>query len=457
MALREHAKQTRTFARRNKLIHHELIIDAADREWQSFPQTQGWDGPAMALREAFDLSRGTAGQGSNSLHIRQFNERVILAALRRLGEASKADLARYAQLTNNAAGQIVRELEQQSLIKTLGKRSGSRGQPATLLALNSDGAYAIGVTIGRRSLRSLLVDFHGQVLERRAREQVWPTPDDATAFILESIEAFRAVLAPPTRRRIAGLGIAMPYNMGSWQKELAMPAEAASAWRDLDVVATVAAQVDLPVFAENDGTAAAAAELFRGHGRTIESFFYVFIGAAIGGGIVTGGDFQRGMHGNAGDVGLMPVAPSKLASAVQPEAGVDVLLSRASVTALLRHLNHSGFAIRTEQELAGALDAARPAIAEWTQDCADALVVPILSAVRLLDIDTVVIDSDLPPPLVDDLIRTANDHLRRASPEQRAAPTLMHGSIGPEAAAIGAAILPLHLNFSPSRDVLMGH
>jgi predicted NBD/HSP70 family sugar kinase len=457
MAVREHAGQERPFVRRNKLIHHELIIDAKAREWQTSLNERDRKCPATSLWEELELSRGMPGQGSNSVHIRQFNERVILAALRRLGEASKADLARYAQLTNNAAGQIVRELEQQSLIKTLGKRAGSRGQPATLLTLNSDGAYAIGVTIGRRSLRSLLVDFHGEVLARRSKEQVWPLPQDAIAFIHESIEAFRAKLPPPTRRRIAGLGVAMPYNMGSWQKELGMPAQAVAAWSDFDLVAAVERQVDLPVFAENDGTAAAAAELFRGHGRTIDSFLYLFIGAAIGGGIVTGGDFQRGMHGNAGDVGLMPVAPSTLASAVPSNARFDVLLSRASVTALLRHLDHSGFGIRTERDLAACLDNAAPAIAEWTEDCADALVVPILSAVRLLDIDTVVIDSDLPPALVRDLIRLTNDHLRRASPESREAPTLMHGSIGPEAAAIGAAILPLHLNFSPNRDVLMGH
>jgi predicted NBD/HSP70 family sugar kinase len=407
--------------------------------------------------EDSNLSRGSGGQGSNSVQIRQFNERVILAALRRLGEASKADLARYAQLTNNAAGQIVRELEQQSLVKTLGKRSGNRGQPATLLTLNSDGAYAIGVTIGRRSLRSLLVDFHGEVLERRAREQVWPLPQDAVDFILESITAFHATLPTSARSRIAGLGIAMPYNLGSWQKELSMPAGALAAWNNFDFLARVRREVDLPIFVENDGTAAAAAELFRGHGRKIDDFLYLFIGAAIGGGIVTGGDFQRGLHGNAGDVGLMPVAPSKLSSAMQPNAAFDVLLSRASVNALVRHLSSQGFAVRTEQELVAALPEAKQAVEEWIEDCADALVAPILSAVRLLDVDSVVIDSDLPSGLIDSLIRSTGDHLRRASPESREPPLLMQGSIGPEAAAIGAAILPLHLNFSPNRDVLTGH
>ncbi len=82
----------------------------------------------------------TTGQGSNSVNLRLFNERVILTALRRLGSASKADLARHAKLTSNTAGVIVRELEAQRLIRTEGKRSGLRGQPATLLSLNAEGA-----------------------------------------------------------------------------------------------------------------------------------------------------------------------------------------------------------------------------------------------------------------------------------------------------------------------------
>ncbi len=373
----DRARDDQRTAEANKLIHGELIIDASDAQWQTSLNEGGWLGLA-SLREEFELGRTSGGQGSNSVNIRQFNERVILAALRRLGEASKADLARYAQLTNNAAGQIVRELEQQSLIRTLGKRAGGRGQPATLLTLNSDGAYAIGIKIGRRALRALLVDFHGEVLERHGKEQGWPLPEDAVAFILESIDVFRSRIAGPARKRIAGLGIAMPFNMGSWQRELGISSAALSAWNAFDLVAHLEARIDLPIFVENDGTAAAAAELFRGAGRKIDDFLYLFIGAAIGGGVVSQGDFQRGMHGNAGDVGLMPVAPSKLSSALQPNSPYDVLLSRASVSALLRHLNHRGFAIKTQSELEGSLAGAGEAVAEWIEDCADALVVPIL-------------------------------------------------------------------------------
>lgn len=402
------------------------------------------------------MGRGIEGQGSNSINVRQFNERIILAGLRRLGEASKADLARYAQLTDNAAGQIVRGLEKQQLIRSLGKRSGGRGQPATLLALDANGAYSIGIKVGRRSLVALLVDFSGKILARRTMELSWPQPEDAVAFVVESALQLQEHIAEPDRSKIAGLGVAIPYNMGSWLRELGTTSAAIKAWNHFDLAACLEHELDLPVFIENDGTAAAAAELFCGHGRETDDFLYFFVGTAIGGGVVTDGDYQRGLRGNAGDVGLMPVAPSKLTSAPASEASYDVLLSRVSVNALFRHLDHYGFRVQTRQALHDVLNEAGGPIGEWIEDSADALVGPILSAIRLLDIETVIIDSDLPTVLIDDLIMATVSQLGDASPESREPPSLRHGSIGAEAAAVGAAIIPLHLNFGPNRDVLTG-
>ena len=85
------------------------------------------------------------GQGSNSVNIRQFNERVVLSALRRLGQASKADLSRSVNLTHNATGMIVKELDGRGLVRDDGKRMGARGQPATLLSLDPEGLSLIHI------------------------------------------------------------------------------------------------------------------------------------------------------------------------------------------------------------------------------------------------------------------------------------------------------------------------
>ncbi len=397
-----------------------------------------------------------SGQGSNSAHVRQFNERVILSQLRRLGQASKADLARHANLTNNTAGVIVQELQASGLIRADGKRRGERGQPATLLTLDPAGAYSIGVKIGRRSVDTILVDFMGSVLDQRRHERSFPWPDEAIAMVAADVAAVRGALPAGGSARLAGLGVATPYSMGSWLRELDLPADAARAWIGVDVAARLAAATGLPTLLENDGTAAAMAELFQGRGREVDDFLYVFIGGAVGGGVVTGGECRRGVHGNAGDIGLMPVAGSRLPTAPAPSGTYDILLTRASINALVRHLRGSGVPVLTRDDIDEAIAARGDLVEAWLDDCADALVAPLLAGASLLDVQAIVLDGDLPRPVLLSLVERLGRLLKAAAPEAREPPPLCLGRIGRQAAAIGAAILPLHLNYGPSREILVG-
>jgi predicted NBD/HSP70 family sugar kinase len=73
----------------------------------------------------------------------------------------------------------------------------------------------------------------------------------------------------------------------------------------------------------------------------------------------------------------------------------------------------------------------------------------------VLDVPVVVVDGTLPRAVLDQLIARLEQGLASASPESREPPRLMRGTVGRDAPAIGAAILPLHLNFNSSRDVLL--
>jgi predicted NBD/HSP70 family sugar kinase len=423
---------------------------------ENAPKTGGHAMPHRLLGGGKMPSKSPAGQGSNSANLRQFHERVILTALRRLGQASKADLARHARLTDNTVGVIIRELQQRQLVRVEGRRSGGRGQPATLLSIDGDGAHAIGVKIGRRSLDGVLVNFRGQVLRHRRIEQAFPPPEEALELAVDLVSDLRRVVPSEHARRLAGIGLAMPYNLGSWRRELDIHSSTYEAWNGFDLAGSLGAETGLPVFTENDGTAAAIAELFQGHGREIEDFLYVFLGTAVGGGVVLGGDYYRGPRGNAGDIGLMPVAASRLAAAPRPDGPYDVLLTRASISLLIRHLRASGVQVETRADLDAAIALHPAPVDEWLEDCVDALVAPLLSAVRVLDLETVVMDADLPVEIVDRLVTRLGRRLGACAPEARDAPRLLRGTIGRAASAVGAAILPLHLNFSPTRDVLLG-
>jgi len=387
-----------------------------------------------------------SGAEDASLAVRLDSQRLILQRLRRLGEASRADLAREAALTHTAIGQIIKYLERAGYVRTIGrKHQGHRGQPATLLALDPRGAYAIGVRLDRLRIETVLADLSGTVIAHRTHDVMLPPPETALGLLREDVEELIHNVPAARRRRIAGIGIARPYNLGAWLAELDLPAEHFAAWDNFALTDELERTCGLPVQQENDGTAAAIAELFHGHGRGADDFLYVFIGRAIGAGLVLGGQTLRGSAGNAADLGVVPVAASRLASAPPPRDGREMLLGRASTTALLRHLRFRG-------ETAASLTAPRrtPAVEEWLEDCASALVEPLLTARALLDLPLVILDGDLPGPVLDDLIARLAPRLAAATAPARRPPALRRGSFGAQAGALGAATLPLFLRFGPA-------
>lgn len=399
--------------------------------------------------------RTATGHGTNSVLVGDFNERVLLSTLRRFGPASKADLARRMGLTSNATGVIVRKLEDGGLVRMSGKRYGGRGQPATLLELDPSGAFAIGVRIDRDMISSVLVDLQGTVLDRAFIPEL-PAPEEAVALIAGHVSGFRRSLGPFASRRVAGIGVASPYNFGSWLVELGLAGDTLRPWDGFDVQANLALATGLPIVVENDGSAAAVGELLHGHGRAFDDFIYFFVGSAIGGGVVLNGDYLRGPHANAGDVAVMPVGPSTLGSAPARPGTLMPLIGRASLSVLARHLRWRGAPTRSSLELHDAIARAPAAFAEWADDAADALTVPILTSSHLLDVQTVIIAGDLSPDHLGVLNAKVAQRVAASVAESRSAPAVIVGGVGRDAGAVGAASLPFHVSYSPMRELLTG-
>lgn len=407
------------------------------------------------------MTASKAGRGVNSASLRLYNERALLLALRRAGEASKADLARMAQLTNTAVGSIVQTLADEGLVEQAGRRTeGQRGQPASLIRLKAKGAFGIGVRLDRGSIETVMVDFAGELLASHAHQLVLPHPEQALELVCRDIEAMRARLGPAEQKRLLGIGVAQPYNLGAWLRELDVHGEdfqaSFRAWDEADFAAMLNTVTGLPVFSENDGTAAAVAELFYGRHHA-QHFLYVFLGPAIGGGVVLNGDCVRGVSGNAGDIAMMPVPPSALPSAPTP-AGKrrDLLLSRASLNALTRHLRYHGVAVDGHADLQRQAELGHPAVAEWIDDCVDALAPALQSALAVLDVPMVIFDADIDGGLVPALIDRLQQALADSAPEARTPATVVRGCFGANAGAVGAASLPMFMNFSPRAELLKG-
>ncbi len=401
------------------------------------------------------MERDQATRVAGPMRLRRYNERLLLQLLRRIGEASKAELARRTHLTSTAVGTIIQALQDDDLITPTGRRvEGQRGQPATLVQINPKGAFGIGVRLDRDAIETALVDLGGEILDRRVHNRILPPPLQTLELVRADIAALLAGMRPAERVRIAGIGVAQPYNLGAWLRELGLAKPDFSAWDGFDFASALGDETGLPVFSENDGNAAAIAELFYGCGRRYDDFIYVFMGPVIGCGVALDGTCLRGVTGNAGDIAVMPVRPSALPSAPKPAGKWDMLLSRASLNALARHLRWCGEEVRTHTDLEGFVRAGHPAVDEWLADCVDALAPALRAALCMLDVPVVVVDADVDAGLIGRLREALARELAETAPEARGVPEIVRGSFGTEAGAIGAASLPMFFSFSPRSEVL---
>jgi predicted NBD/HSP70 family sugar kinase len=280
-----------------------------------------------------------------------------------------------------------------------------------------------------------------------------PSPDEALAMISADVEAFYEVAEQLSPGRVLGIGLARPYHLGAWLDRLDLNNPALKLWDDVDFAAALQNATGLDVHEENDGTAAAIAELFHGFGRECDDFAYFFLGPAIGGGVILNGDYRRGRSGNAGDVAMLPVPHSRLASAPPARGANEVLLTRASIAALVRHLAWHGHPVTELEALPAAIAACPLGFEEWLEDCVQALIGPMMAAQALLDVSNVVLDGDLGAEIMATLTERLRLAMARTMPEACVPPSLRLGTFGSNAHSLGAASLPLFIDFAPRAAV----
>jgi predicted NBD/HSP70 family sugar kinase len=395
-------------------------------------------------------------RGSSQGGLRQYNERVVLQAVRLHGALAAAELARLTHLTAQAISLITKRLLDDGLLVKGAPKRGKVGQPSVPLALNPEGAYAVGVKVGRRSLDVLLVDFEGRVRERASCSYAFPDPDQVLAEISRQVQGFVQGLGAAGRERLQGIGIAAPLSMGGWQPLLAFPAALAERWARTDLRTEVEQRTGLPVELLKDTAAACVAELVAGRGRSVKSFLYVFIDTFAGGGLVIDSHLRMGSHGNAGAIGSMPLglADRTQADGAAPPAPAQ-LLSVASLLTLEARFEAAGLdpAASFDER---ALQAPWRGFTEvWLQQAGLAIALAVNSAACLLDLDGVILDGNFSRSLLRALQTAIEAALDRYNWEGVVRPQVLPGTIGSDARAIGGALLPLYANFAPDRDLFL--
>jgi glucokinase len=172
-------------------------------------------------------------------------------------------------------------------------------------------AYYIGLDLGGTNIKAGVADENGRAI---AKVSV-PTgaeagPDRVIANIAsagrQAVEAAKLSL-----RQIDYVGIGAPGPV-NFDAGIVLAAPNLPGWKNIPLRDRIAADLGRPAVLENDGNAAAFAELWAGAGRdpSIRHLLMLTLGTGVGGGFIANGKLIRGANGYGSEPGHIIVNPA---------------------------------------------------------------------------------------------------------------------------------------------------
>lgn len=388
-------------------------------------------------------------RGTNQSGMRDHNERLVLSLVRRHGALAKSDIARMTGLSAQTVSVIMRGLEQDGLLARGEPVRGRVGQPSIPMSLAAEGAFFLGLKVGRRSADLVLTDFRGRLRAARRKVYRYPTPDAVVGFVRDAAPALAGELPVDLRGRIMGMGVAMPFQLWNWVSVLGVPQSEMDAWRSRDLAAELGAVTGLPVYVQNDATSACGAELIFGTGERPKDFLYFYFGTFIGGGLVMNGQLYLGRTGNAAAVGSIQVpAPSP-----GPGGGTRRLIDLASMSVLAEAMEAAGEASDHLWSQHDRWEVSDGVLSAWLDQAAGALAHATLAAAALLEIEAVLIDGWMPLAVRAEMVRRTRGALLGLDLAGIEPPVIREGTVGADARALGAAAIPLSQRYLIDQNV----
>ncbi len=399
---------------------------------------------------------GAAGSGAQKLtgtnieFAHFYNQRVVLETVRLHGPISRAEISGRTSLSAQTISNLVDKLLERGVLALGERRNGRRGQPAVEIDINPGGGYGVGLHLDRDHLTGVLLDLAGASLQTVHREWSFPSPEEAIPAMVETVNA----LVSEQGLRVSdlwGVGLALPGPLDVRAGSLVNPPNFPG-WNGVPIRSLLSERLDTPVFLDTDATAAAVGERWFGRGRDVHDYFYVFFGIGLGGGMILNGKPYRGAFDNAAMFGHLPVEPGGARCGCGGQGCLELSVSLASLYAAL---HAQGRSAENVTDLVTLLDAQDAAMRDWLERAAQRLVPALITVEHLLSPEAILFGGRLPIPLLDWLLERLDQLLPGVQMRALAHhPLLARASAAEDAAALGAATLPLFEAFTPGQGIL---
>jgi len=244
----------------------------------------------------------------NSQLIKTINERRILNVIREAGPISRNELANITKISKVAVSSIISRLDDDGYILEIGKgQSTSKGgKRPTLLKLNPDNGYVIGIQIKRGTATIALANIESEI---KGIEHINHNIDDPIDHVLSNIfhkiDSLLRVNHIPQEKLIS-IGIGIPGFI-DYEKGVLKFAVTLREWINHPLSSRFSEYYNVPTIIENDVNVITLSESLLGAGQGHPNLVCIYLESGIGAGILLNGQIVRGQDSHAGEIGYLEI------------------------------------------------------------------------------------------------------------------------------------------------------
>lgn len=240
--------------------------------------------------------------------IKDMNRNLLLNIIRREKRISRKQLTDVSGLSVGSVSGIVNELLSNHWILEIGEGEYTGGRRQTLITLNPNAGYAIGLKLMERRLVVALTNFETEIIAYQ--ESTYPFDSNPQKLIHILSENIQSLIQTSQIHMESLFGVGIGLAGVVYSNSGIVHHSPFFGWRDIPLAAMLEREINLPVYIENDVNTLTLTEQLFGAGRYYENFIVVTVGRGIGMGLVLHNQIYRGVRGGAGEFGHTILAQS---------------------------------------------------------------------------------------------------------------------------------------------------
>ena len=230
----------------------------------------------------------------------------VLPLMRDAGRSTVNELASSLSLSRTSVENAVADLRHRGLITEAPATELRRGagRPARYFQFRAASGTILGIDVGSASVRVVVSDLAGRVLQQAVFSGVGEMSDGAS-MLADVIRDVRGTLSDAGLRasEVRAIGVALPAIVnenGRVIRSVVIPQ-----WSGIDIASHLEQEFGCPVAIDGGVRLAAIAEHHIGACRLVDDVIYLSVGNRIAMASILGGRMRRGRHNVAGDIGRL--------------------------------------------------------------------------------------------------------------------------------------------------------